>query len=210
VRNRWWAAGYNIITIALVAGVPVPWDIVRTPATGAARMSRSTIVWATDVPTLRRAELPAAGFPDALRSLRAISPVRAQPLAKLRVARHAAALHDTKASHHLADFSGASCLAQLHRRDVHRLVRGFESCHVRAKHAFDACKLPSGDLGMSCNRFGVLLHCGHVVDHERVRNPSHFAAKPLHDREKRCTRVLVGAVLRVCTAAMHRVAAGCP
>ena len=43
-QNLWWAAGYNIVTIPLAAGVLAPIGIVLSPAIGAVLMSLSTVI----------------------------------------------------------------------------------------------------------------------------------------------------------------------
>ncbi len=35
IQNLWWAAGYNIITIPLAAGILAPYGIILSPAIGA-------------------------------------------------------------------------------------------------------------------------------------------------------------------------------
>lgn len=57
VENLWWAAGYNIITLPLAAGVLAPWGISLSPAVGAFLMSLSTLVVALNAQTLRRISL---------------------------------------------------------------------------------------------------------------------------------------------------------
>ncbi len=54
VQNLWWAAGYNIITIPLAAGVLYFRGILINPALGAVLMSLSTIIVALNSQTLRR------------------------------------------------------------------------------------------------------------------------------------------------------------
>ncbi|GGM36553.1 copper-translocating P-type ATPase [Paraliobacillus quinghaiensis] len=44
IQNLWWAAGYNIVTIPLAAGILSPIGIVLSPAVGAVLMSLSTII----------------------------------------------------------------------------------------------------------------------------------------------------------------------
>lgn len=44
IQNLWWAAGYNIVTIPLAAGVLAPIGIVLSPAIGAVLMSLSTVI----------------------------------------------------------------------------------------------------------------------------------------------------------------------
>ncbi len=53
-ENIWWAAGYNIITIPLAAGILAPWGIFMPPAVGALVMSISTIIVAINAQALRR------------------------------------------------------------------------------------------------------------------------------------------------------------
>jgi len=53
IQNLWWAAGYNIITIPLAAGVLYNWDIMLSPAVGAVLMSLSTIVVAINAQLLK-------------------------------------------------------------------------------------------------------------------------------------------------------------
>src|SRR5699024_10205064 len=53
VQNLWWAAGYNIFAIPLVAGVLAPVGIVLSPAVGAVLMSLSTIVVAINAKLLK-------------------------------------------------------------------------------------------------------------------------------------------------------------
>jgi P-type Cu2+ transporter len=43
-QNLWWAAGYNIVTIPLAAGVLAPLGIILNPAIGAVLMSLSTVI----------------------------------------------------------------------------------------------------------------------------------------------------------------------
>ena len=54
MQNLWWAAGYNIITIPLAAGVLYKWGIMLSPAIGAILMSISTIVVAVNAQLLKR------------------------------------------------------------------------------------------------------------------------------------------------------------
>ncbi|MEQ6378057.1 copper-translocating P-type ATPase [Bacillaceae bacterium S4-13-58] len=44
IQNLWWAAGYNIVTIPLAAGILFPIGIVLSPAVGAVLMSLSTVI----------------------------------------------------------------------------------------------------------------------------------------------------------------------
>lgn len=52
LQNLRWAAAYNIVAIPLAAGALAWWDIVLTPAVGAAVMSLSTVIVATDAQLL--------------------------------------------------------------------------------------------------------------------------------------------------------------
>lgn len=44
IQNLWWAAGYNIVTIPLAAGILSPIGIILSPAVGAVLMSLSTVI----------------------------------------------------------------------------------------------------------------------------------------------------------------------
>ena len=57
VQNLWWAAGYNIVTIPLAAGVLAGWGILLSPAVGAILMSISTIVVAINAQLLRNSAI---------------------------------------------------------------------------------------------------------------------------------------------------------
>jgi Cu2+-exporting ATPase len=57
LQNLWWAAGYNIVTIPLAAGVLAHWGVLLSPAIGAVLMSVSTIVVAINAQLLRRTTL---------------------------------------------------------------------------------------------------------------------------------------------------------
>lgn len=54
VQNLWWAAGYNVITMPLAAGVLYNYGIIVDPAIGALLMSLSTIIVALNSQTLRK------------------------------------------------------------------------------------------------------------------------------------------------------------
>ncbi len=54
VQNLFWAAGYNVFTIPLAAGVAYPWGIVLKPAVGAVFMSASTVVVAINALLMRK------------------------------------------------------------------------------------------------------------------------------------------------------------
>ncbi|WP_026831298.1 heavy metal translocating P-type ATPase [Exiguobacterium antarcticum] len=53
IQNLWWAAGYNIITIPLAAGVLASYGIILSPAIGAVLMSLSTIIVAVNARMLK-------------------------------------------------------------------------------------------------------------------------------------------------------------
>jgi Cu2+-exporting ATPase len=55
-QNLWWAAGYNIISIPLAAGVLYNFGILLPPAVGALVMSLSTVIVAFNSQTLRKYE----------------------------------------------------------------------------------------------------------------------------------------------------------
>ena len=54
VQNLFWAAGYNVITIPLAAGVAAPWGVILKPAVGAIFMSASTVIVAINAMLMRR------------------------------------------------------------------------------------------------------------------------------------------------------------
>jgi Cu2+-exporting ATPase len=61
-QNLWWAAGYNLISVPLAAGVLAPIGFVLPMAVGAMLMSASTIVVALNAQLLRRLDLrPSTG-----------------------------------------------------------------------------------------------------------------------------------------------------
>jgi P-type Cu2+ transporter len=60
VQNLIWAAGYNVISVPLAAGVLAPIGFVLSPAVGAILMSASTIVVALNAQLLRRSDLDPA------------------------------------------------------------------------------------------------------------------------------------------------------
>ena len=70
-QNLWWAAGYNLISVPLAAGVLAPFGFVLPMSVGAILMSLSTIVVALNAQLLRRLDL----HPDA--SVRAVLGARA-------------------------------------------------------------------------------------------------------------------------------------
>ena len=56
-QNLWWAAGYNLISVPLAAGVLAPVGFVMPMSVGALLMSASTVVVALNAQLLRRLEL---------------------------------------------------------------------------------------------------------------------------------------------------------
>lgn len=56
MQNLWWAAGYNIITIPLAAGILSGYGVNLPPAIGAIIMSLSTVIVALNSQTLRKYE----------------------------------------------------------------------------------------------------------------------------------------------------------
>ncbi|MDK2824604.1 MAG: P-type Cu2+ transporter [Clostridia bacterium] len=53
LQNLWWAAGYNIITIPLAAGILYQAGIILSPAIGAVLMSLSTVIVAINAQLLK-------------------------------------------------------------------------------------------------------------------------------------------------------------
>ena len=60
VQNLWWAAGYNLLSVPLAAGVLAPVGFVLPMSVGAILMSLSTIVVALNAQLLRRLDLDPA------------------------------------------------------------------------------------------------------------------------------------------------------
>ncbi|WP_402374400.1 heavy metal translocating P-type ATPase [Isoptericola rhizosphaerae] len=56
-QNLWWAAGYNLVSVPLAAGVLAPIGFVLPMSVGAALMSLSTVVVALNAQLLRRLDL---------------------------------------------------------------------------------------------------------------------------------------------------------
>ena len=56
-QNLWWAAGYNVISVPLAAGVLAPIGFVLPMSVGAILMSASTVVVALNAQVLRRLDL---------------------------------------------------------------------------------------------------------------------------------------------------------
>jgi len=54
MQNLWWAAGYNIVSVPLAAGVLAGVGIILSPAVGAVLMSLSTIIVAINAQLLKR------------------------------------------------------------------------------------------------------------------------------------------------------------
>lgn len=68
-QNLWWAAGYNLISVPLAAGVLAPVGFVLPMSIGAILMSASTVVVALNAQLLRRLDLsPAASTAAVLES----------------------------------------------------------------------------------------------------------------------------------------------
>ncbi|KNY07104.1 heavy metal translocating P-type ATPase [Microbacterium sp. GCS4] len=63
-QNLWWAAGYNILSVPLAAGVLAPWGFVLPMSVGAVLMSLSTIVVALNAQLLRRLDLRPHALPE--------------------------------------------------------------------------------------------------------------------------------------------------
>jgi Cu2+-exporting ATPase len=56
-QNLWWAAGYNLLSVPLAAGVLAPVGFILPMSVGAILMSLSTIVVALNAQLLRRLDL---------------------------------------------------------------------------------------------------------------------------------------------------------
>ena len=68
-QNLWWAAGYNLISVPLAAGVAAPLGFVMPMSVGALLMSASTVVVALNAQSLRRLDLrPEAGVRSVARA----------------------------------------------------------------------------------------------------------------------------------------------
>src|SRR5699024_12258051 len=79
-QNLWWAAGYNLLSVPLAAGVLAPIGFVLPMSVGAVLMSLSTVVVALNAQLLRRLELHPERPVAALRTRRCRSPAApAQP-----------------------------------------------------------------------------------------------------------------------------------
>jgi len=66
-QNLWWAAGYNLVSVPLAAGVLAPVGFVLPMSVGAILMSLSTIVVAANAQLLRRLDLSPAASTRAAR-----------------------------------------------------------------------------------------------------------------------------------------------
>ncbi|MDO9398210.1 MAG: HAD-IC family P-type ATPase, partial [Herbiconiux sp.] len=64
-QNLWWAAGYNLLSVPLAAGVLAPVGFVLPMAVGAILMSLSTIIVALNAQLLRRIDLRPQPSPSA-------------------------------------------------------------------------------------------------------------------------------------------------
>ncbi|PPL19689.1 ATPase [Microterricola pindariensis] len=71
IQNLVWAAGYNVISVPLAAGVLAGVGFVLSPAAGAVLMSLSTIVVALNAQLLRRIDLDPARLAPAVRGQKA-------------------------------------------------------------------------------------------------------------------------------------------
>ena len=60
VQNLWWAAGYNLLSVPLAAGILAPVGFVLPMSVGALLMSASTVVVALNAQLLRRLDLDPA------------------------------------------------------------------------------------------------------------------------------------------------------
>jgi Cu2+-exporting ATPase len=56
-QNLWWAAGYNLISVPLAAGVLASVGFILPMSVGAALMSLSTVIVALNAQLLRRLDL---------------------------------------------------------------------------------------------------------------------------------------------------------
>lgn len=65
-QNLWWAAGYNLISVPLAAGILAPVGFVLPMSVGAILMSLSTIVVALNAQLLRRLDLRPDVTPSAV------------------------------------------------------------------------------------------------------------------------------------------------
>ncbi|MCZ4276243.1 heavy metal translocating P-type ATPase [Rhodococcoides yunnanense] len=63
-QNLWWAAGYNLISVPLAAGVLAPVGFVLPMSIGAILMSLSTVIVAANAQLLRRLDLTPGSFAE--------------------------------------------------------------------------------------------------------------------------------------------------
>ena len=56
-QNLWWAAGYNLVSVPLAAGILAPVGVILPMSVGAVLMSASTVVVALNAQLLRRLDL---------------------------------------------------------------------------------------------------------------------------------------------------------
>ncbi|WP_182358396.1 heavy metal translocating P-type ATPase [Tomitella gaofuii] len=73
-QNLWWAAGYNLISVPLAAGVLAPVGFTMPMSVGAVLMSLSTVVVALNAQLLRRLDLDPATVAGAVQSEAAREP----------------------------------------------------------------------------------------------------------------------------------------
>jgi len=78
-QNLWWAAGYNLISVPLAAGVLAPIGFVMPMAVGALLMSLSTVVVAMNAQLLRRLDLRPQ---SSVRAVRGAAPVHAKRIGR--------------------------------------------------------------------------------------------------------------------------------
>ena len=57
LQNLWWAAGYNLVSVPLAAGMLAGLGFVMPMSVGAVLMSLSTVIVALNAQTLRRLDL---------------------------------------------------------------------------------------------------------------------------------------------------------
>jgi P-type Cu2+ transporter len=76
-QNLWWAAGYNLISVPLAAGVLAPVGFVLPMEVGALLMSLSTVVVALNAQLLRRLDLSPEAAVAAARVARPVRPALA-------------------------------------------------------------------------------------------------------------------------------------
>ena len=67
-QNLWWAAGYNLLSVPLAAGILAPIGFVMPMSVGAILMSASTVVVALNAQLLRRLDLSPQSSTDRMRN----------------------------------------------------------------------------------------------------------------------------------------------